>query len=305
MKLRFDARSGSVMTMLAFGPVTLLACSSSSGGTPSAGGNDTGVDAAKLGDGSSASEAGTGDDAPSTGDDAAIVESGTDADTSPAHDAATSDAATAAGCGGSSALLCEDFETGHLDTATWTASTQEATVTVDTMHAHSGTHALHVHATADGGANATITETKTFPVAHFFGRAMVWVDAPSPNNHASYIAAPDASGKNEYTLGSQYHTFLALSYAGGADGPSDHSATDIPTGVWSCWEWEFDGTNGKANYWVDRNQLTDVEETSWGKATFASLDIGLTLFGSDAPNPPSFDLWYDDIAVGTSRIGCP
>jgi hypothetical protein len=306
MKLRLDGAAGATMTVLAFGPLMLLACSGSS----SAPGGDAGgaLDGGPGADGSSAAESGAmGDDAATSGDDTAR-DGGGDSATSTAHDAATTDAAPAAGCGGTTgALLCEDFETGHLNTATWMSSTQEATVVVDSMHAHSGTYALHVHATADGGANGTITETKTFPAAaaHFFGRAMVWMDDPSPNNHAAYIAASDASQNNTYTLGSQYHTFLALSYAGNNEDGSDHSATAVPTGGWACYEWEFDGANGSANYWINGQDLTDIDRTTWAMASFASLDIGLTLFGSDAPNPPSFDLWYDDIVIATARVGCP
>jgi hypothetical protein len=213
------------------------------------------------------------------------------------------------GCPSATALLCEGFETGKVDASTWTSNTQEATLTVDTMHVHSGTYALHIHASADAGADATLNETKTFPAAagHFFGRVMMWMDAPSPQSHATYAWASDKTedtSDTSYTLASQYQTVMALADFGGNE-TYDHSATALPTGGWACYEWEFDGTDGKANFWLNSTPLTDIAEKAWGKTQFTNFQLGFHMWESDAPNPSSFDLWYDDLVIDTSRVGCP
>jgi hypothetical protein len=309
MKWQFEAWTGPLFAMLALLPVTPLACSSSSSGGaapgPGTGSGNGGTDAARGPDGEDTPESGaTGDDVGSMAD--AASGGGNDAASKPAHDGGSADASTASGCAGSTALLCEDFETGHLNTTTWQSSTQEGTVTVDTTHAHSGTYALHVHSNSDSGAVATVTETKTFPAGagHFFGRAMIWMADPSPMVHAIYISANDQAQDTSYTLASQYQTVLAGAYFNNAEA-GDHSAAALPTGAWACYEWEFDGTDGTANYWLNSAELTDVEETGWGKTKFASLDVGISIYGSNPADPSAFDLWYDDIVIATSRVGCP
>lgn len=205
-------------------------------------------------------------------------------------------------CGAAGLLLCDDFESGAIDASVWTASTNHGgIVEVTTTRAHGGTHSFHAHAPATGGADAHLTETKTFPRATLFGRAWFYLEPSVPVAHTAYFAANGP--KATYTFASQDGTFMALAYFSSSE-TADHSATAVPVGHWACLEWSFDGSAGSADYWIDGVALGDMHEAQWAKDTFQSHDFGVSLFETDT-GVTAYDAWFDDIAIGTERIGCP
>jgi hypothetical protein len=68
--------------------------------------------------------------------------------------------------------------------------------------------------------------------------------------------------------------------------------------VWHCMEAQFDGATGNVQVFADKNQLLDAQ--GFAKATFTSFD-----FGFGAYHEPGRSIWYDDIAIATTRVGCP
>ncbi len=295
MRPRIDLSPAALLAVAALAAAE--ACSSSPSAAPG-GDKDAATDApAASGDDQGSPDSGMGGTTPDASPDAAET----------AHGEAGSEEAgpSGPGCAGSTALFCDDFESGKISSP-WqsVAGVQDGTIAVDSMEAHSGTYALHVHMKANtAGAQATIGETQGFPQTHFFGRVFMWFEAPAPTAHTNYVFGYDSTGKNSYILGSQYQYPQAYAYFGNTEPGNEMRATStIPTDVWGCWEWEFDGTTGKANYWLNGSSI--IQQTGFDTETFAALQLGMIVYGQDMVDSGTLDLWFDDLKIDTARVGC-
>lgn len=91
------------------------------------------------------------------------------------------------------------------------------------------------------------------------------------------------------------------------------STTFISPNKWTCVEWAIvkNSTHDEMHGWVNGTQVLEAtQQSDWQNIktnNFATADatkfisFGWRKFGS-GPNVSS--IWFDDIAVGTSRIGC-
>jgi hypothetical protein len=68
--------------------------------------------------------------------------------------------------------------------------------------------------------------------------------------------------------------------------------------TWHCMEAFFDGPNGAVQIYADGGEL--IDKTGWTKLSFATFSLGFVKF-----HGPERDMFYDDLAVGPTRIGCP
>jgi hypothetical protein len=216
-------------------------------------------------------------------------------------------------------LLCEDFEGidlgGVPDPTIWKIDKgMGATVAVDDAQFKHGKHAIHLHTLATA-SKALLHETKTFPLPggknSIYGRAnfLLGQGINVPKNHTNLF---EASGKvngvnGNYRYGSSNGHFLANYNPGD---PTKSSATNIPKGVWSCMEWAFLGDTNEMRFWLDGVELTDIAIPStgvkgmvWTAPTFNSLYFGWITYAQDMASD-HYDIWYDDIALDTARIGC-
>jgi hypothetical protein len=74
---------------------------------------------------------------------------------------------------------------------------------------------------------------------------------------------------------------------------------------WFLLEWEFNDQPDQATVWVDGEKVLDTPFTYKGVTTdlvggFTDITLGFRLRGA-APVP--FDIYYDDVALDTHRIG--
>ena len=195
------------------------------------------------------------------------------------------------GCG--SAQICDDFETGSINTSTWKVQQGNGfTATVGTDQAHSGTHSLHIVA-PNTSNSAFITETKTFPAADFWGRA--WMRFSGPNGgHQMYIYV-NFPGDQLRLLNRLGSDSIQVNFQ-----KSDQfysSKTTVPQTTWFCYEWHV--TTSATTIYKDGTQLTDIKAPGITGGT--SLSLGFQRF---ATATAAADLWIDDVAVGPSQIGC-
>ena len=220
---------------------------------------------------------------------------------------------------GKNLLLCEDFEDypvgGVPDPAVWTIDKGAgATVGVDDQQFKHGKHALHLHTLPDAN-KALLHETKTFPLPgggnSLYGRANVMIGAglSVPTNHTNFL---EASGKvngqsGNYRYGASNAKFLANYNPGD---PAKASKTAVPVGVWTCVEWAFLGDTNEMHLWLDGKELTDVAVPPggvngmiWTAPKFDSFYFGWITYATDMASD-HYDIWYDDIAIDTARIGC-
>ncbi len=304
--MRSNCSIGCALTLALAG--WIVGCSDDGAGTP---------DAMGMADAASDADTGTTSDATPDGS------SSDSATTSDASDAsADGDAGGGAGCEGSSALFCEDFEAlaaGEAMSARWDTTTNGA-LTIDGTHAM-GAQALHVHTDDNGYGFLRLAFAP--PGNSYFGRMMLWVDAfPSAPDWAHYTLVEqtgDGSTERVRPVGGQYvpgegAAFWGIGADGGPTGDWTNWRTSAPSesGRWVCVEWEMDATDNHIRLTLDgvANDDLVVDTTNHGGndvdfifPTWTTLRIGWQLYQGGA-TPSAFDVWIDDIVLDTTRVGC-
>ncbi len=231
------------------------------------------------------------------------------------------DAAAAAFAGCSGARLCEDFESyGDGKPLTpWKTSSVGGTVKVDDVHAFSGKLSAHVHVTPGGNRRVQFSRggAPLFPAEGnaFWGRMMVWAshlpklsNAENKNVHFDVVqsnGAPATPG--EYRISGMGGVMLNYE-------PHDcwtWVSKQIPQDKWACWEWLFDGGTNSIDFYVDGQLQIHLTSTGqgcvdgtrsvWAAPQFSDLRLGWVNYQSMAE---TVDMWIDDVAIGSQRIGC-
>jgi hypothetical protein len=220
---------------------------------------------------------------------------------------------------GKNLLLCEDFETvdvgGVPDPSVWTVDKgATATVAVDDQQFKHGKHALHLHTLPEAN-KALLHEKKTFPLPggknSFYGRAnfMIAADITVPKDHTNFFEASGLVGgqPGNYRYGAANAKWFANYNPGD---PGELSKSDVPVGKWLCLEWAFLGDTNEMHFWIDGKELTDVavppigvDGKVWTAPKFDSFYFGWITYATDMSSD-HYDVWYDDIALDTARIGC-
>jgi hypothetical protein len=232
----------------------------------------------------------------------------------------TTTAPPPAGC--ATAAFCDDFEqqTGSTPGGRWTVGAANCqgtgTVTVDTAAAHSGTRSAKV--TGQGGyCNHAFLGTTLDPAVRF-GRLWVRHTTPLPAGHVTFLALRDsADGGRDLRAGGQNRALQWNRESDDATLPAQSPAgvalsVPLPTGTWSCFEFQVDGASGQLRTWLDGTEVPglvvdgtptpDVDQQWLARAWHPSLTdlrLGWESYGTDADT-----FWFDDVALGAERIGC-
>ena len=104
------------------------------------------------------------------------------------------------------------------------------------------------------------------------------------------------------------HANFQTTFTDQVDSAEDwHPSPTVPLGRWFLLEWEFNDQPDQETLWVDGQQIMDSPFTykSTTQSTgligaFTEFSVGFLLRGA-APVP--FDIYYDDIAMDTHRLG--
>lgn len=212
-------------------------------------------------------------------------------------------------------LACDDFETatvGAVPAAPWSAVVNgEGSVAVDDgVPAHSGSKAVHVHGT---GYQTFLVyhDAARLPLAsgRFYVRAFVRLGQAMTGGHNTFIladtfAAPNAG--NALRLGEQ-NNMLMMTVGGDAHGylSNQNYYNDHLPGVvfkaqqYSCLELLLDAPDTEIKVWVDGVDVPDLHVTNLAHENYDALRFGFEKYAG-----PESDIWYDDIAIGSERIGC-
>ena len=85
------------------------------------------------------------------------------------------------------------------------------------------------------------------------------------------------------------------------DGLSSCSTTGptLSANAWHCVEAFFDGTNGVVQVYGDGTKMIDAQNWSNAKETYGAFEFGFHLYSG-----PDRNLWYDDVVVAPTRVGC-
>jgi hypothetical protein len=206
-------------------------------------------------------------------------------------------------------------------------------IVVDTTQAHSGTHSVKV--TGGDSCGPLMVNTsglQKITGGEVYGRFFVRLPSEPPFDHAALMTlglVPNADTPG-MSLDQSKHLSFAVEQAGTAnvfmwqttDGnilPDKNmmggaTSTYPPADTWTCVEFHTSASKGSLETWVGGNPvagLTFVPGTTvktpsvndqWTPPSpFAPTSFGL---GWIAFSAPQLVLWFDDVALGPSRIGC-
>jgi hypothetical protein len=210
-------------------------------------------------------------------------------------------------------LFSEDFESGKIDPAKWTERVSgDNILRVQSDRAAHGKYALLVRCPAPSMRTfAFLAATQAPPELrqHHFGRAYVYVTPKLPARHTILITAgtpgfPKYKYEEVATLNGRFQLTFVDQIDGGEDWHS--GGPDIPLDRWFRLEWEFDDHPNRATVWVDGEKVYETPFTfkqlggDGLVGGFTDVAFGFRLWGAA---PEAFDVYFDDIALDTQRIG--
>lgn len=214
-------------------------------------------------------------------------------------------------------VLCDDFEVyaaGETPAAPWSVAVngQAGGVTIDTaVAAHSGVNSVRV---SSGGNYQTFLALRGAPVfpavdTALYVRVYLRLAAPMTEGHNTYfkIGGADAISTNNETRVGVMMGMLMINQPDGDRGFLSNESywTDqelgavVPAETWTCIEGFFDPPNSTVEVWMNDEAIVDLHRTDWKQDPLGSLHFGFEQYAG-----PAADVWYDDIVVGTARIGC-
>ena len=230
-------------------------------------------------------------------------------------------------CAAAGVQLCEDFESGTLDTSTWTVVGD--TPVIDGVQHARGNKALHI--TKAGSGQSYVRETKTFPAVNntYYGRAFFYfAQLPSSPGmsyaHWTFAAATGTGTSGEIRLSGQLqggHNLFGVGTDSGGDpiGTGDWTNSDddpamspapVPLQQWVCVEWMHKGDTSETRFYWDGTEHPSLYTSSTkhggnGNAyllpQFTDLWLGWQEYQGSSE---TFELWIDEIAIDKERIGC-
>jgi hypothetical protein len=89
------------------------------------------------------------------------------------------------------------------------------------------------------------------------------------------------------------------------------TSQNLPAGTWQCLEYHL-GTDGSIETWLNGAAIagltvgpgvTNANANGWTRSKFVPKISGV-YFGWESYGSAANTFWYDDIAIGSSRIGC-
>ncbi|WP_380728429.1 cellulose-binding domain-containing protein [Saccharothrix hoggarensis] len=224
-------------------------------------------------------------------------------------------------CG--TATLCDGFEqqTGSTPSGRWTVGaancTGQGTVAIDNSVARSGSKSVRVNG-ASGYCNHIFFGTPLTGTGVVHGRFYVRHTTALPMAHVTFMAMKDsADGGKDLRMGGQNSALQWNRESDDATLPEQSpvgvsKSKPLPTGTWNCVQFTVDPAgkiatslngapveglqaDGVATPDVDRQWMA---KSGWRPAV-TDLRLGWESYGDGANT-----LWYDDVAIGSSPIGC-
>jgi hypothetical protein len=212
-------------------------------------------------------------------------------------------------CSQAAFLLCDGFESGSIDGATWKQARNLSTPTVESGHAFRGNYALHVRSTpVDAGVSTytSLTPLKSLtPSPALWVRAFVYLTGPPAPTDLLLLSLASNSGDVLRLVVRPPAGALVFS----ATFPSSAvttSATAVPRDRWVCLEWLVDaGTPNQVRVFVDGTELGDLHllQSTQPANPLQVLNFYFAFFNA-AVALPAYDYYLDEIAVDTTQVGC-
>jgi hypothetical protein len=218
------------------------------------------------------------------------------------------------------ALFCENFEGGPTLSSQWKVYSRypampKSFVEVQSGMVAHGNYAVHFHKDSTDD-DIRIALIKDLPALrdHVFGRAFMWI-ADSSAGHSPYFTAGlscasctgtpcvcpyDPVGEDHFEVAQSNGAFQTT--IEGSFGERPGGGGQVPSKAWTCVEWEFDRLNNAINIWRDGASQATFHDTGDHSPLVSAFNV--FTFGY-ARTPVAVEMYVDDIALDTQRIGCP
>lgn len=245
------------------------------------------------------------------GSDAGPADAGpADAGPGDAVDASPMADAFDAGAACAGFALCDSFEGATFDPM-WTVGTN---VSIDTMHAHRGTHSVHVHVPAlavNQEAYSQLGERTTLagatPPVTFYVRAWFLLGArPAGANHMEAISIEPATSAPVADYSFVYADDVAL-YAQGSDA-TRLAGVAAPVNTWFCLVMKVVRDPSAGQLTLTSDVVPTISLTAQTDATATPIRVisfGAGFSGTNVVDPqPALDLWFDDVIVDPQPVTC-
>ncbi|KAK4108837.1 hypothetical protein N656DRAFT_739183 [Canariomyces notabilis] len=218
------------------------------------------------------------------------------------------------------AQISEGFESGW-DQAAWPTyapdCSQGGKITLDSSTAHSGKNSMRVDG-AGGYCGHIFFGTNKVPSGDVYVRVWLKASKPFTDAHVTFITMPDSAqgNKKHLRIGGQSKIMMYNRESDDATLPDlspQGIATSkaLPTGTWQCLEYHL-GTDGSVETWLNdavvagltsKPGVSNPNAAQWQRSSIkprvTAVNFGWESYGGDANT-----FWYDDIVIGSTRVGC-
>jgi|GEM_PF-5653293 len=211
------------------------------------------------------------------------------------------------------AKLCEDFETGTINTTRWPENynSPSGALTLSTLKPHKGLYSMRAHSDASTSNHhweAQLVNYNAFPANPTFVRAWIYFDAVPASGGTSLLNVQQADAPTAGMTFFAYPPTVGVSGYNGLEALSTSSSggdqITSPTKRWICFEWQVTNVGGG-----QVRTFIDGTEYPTAAGTYATVNpaMGKIVLGAETDlmnGAPAFDIYFDDIVLSTSRIGC-
>jgi len=217
-----------------------------------------------------------------------------------------------------------ETQTGSTPSGLWVPGaadcTGTGTATIDRTVAHTGSASLKVTG-ATGYCNhafATLNSNLLSLGRTVYARMFVRHTTALPVGHTTFAAfTDDSDGGKDLRIGGQNRALQWNRSSDDATLPAQSPAgvaqsRPLPVNQWTCLEVMVNGSAGTADTWLDGVQVPglhadgtatqDIDGQWYGKSwhpSVSKLKLGWESYADGADT-----LWYDDVKVSSTRIGC-
>lgn len=218
------------------------------------------------------------------------------------------------------AQISDDFE-GGLDTGKWKTyapdCNQGGSISLDTSTAHSGKSSIKVNG-AGGYCGHIFFGTTAVPSGDIYVRT--WLKASKAFNaaHVTFITMPDPGlGTNKHLrIGGQSNILMYNRESDDATLPDLSpqgiaASAPLPANTFVCFEYHL-GTDGTIETWLNGNAIgglragpgaSNPNGAQWERGSYKPKINGV-YFGWESYGGDTNTFWYDDVAIGSTRVGC-
>ena len=238
-------------------------------------------------------------------------------------------------------IVCDDFEGAELDLTKWDylgrgENNVQMIPVLDTNKRHSGNQSV----TIPGGLNRGLG---FYPIAGLptannkvYVRAYMLFDTPTDQlmGHSAFIIAadkPDNGGEvrlgfSQPPAGPSVMIDVNIQNVQGIGGEITQFSNGYVTGfnpipvagrtlaaeTWYCVEMLFDGQDHELMLWIDDAEVDHMHVTDWSPAGTESKlskadwspSYNFVRFGPQRYSGGPGQVWFDDIAISSERVGC-